>query len=404
METGIQLESVIFQGLSFKNVVIYTLFIILVSKHFRFHKIKPHIIVIKTYKLYIIIIILSVMSLLIPYFNANARFNYIDALISIKRVMLDGLLTYLIYFYFSLNTKSTEFMLKMLIVIIGISAFLTFVDAATNSINIFGFDLVETNRPLGAFGEPNQTALIIALYVPFIISTCLVGNFYKWISFSSATFCFAAIVMTSSRGGLISLCIGVLAFLWMSNDKLKIEQKFLMSITLPLSLLIAWYVLPVHYIDLIYERFSFLDAKKINMQEASAGRTYLWDIGYNMWIESPIFGNGWTAFKSTTGAAIHNTILEYMIGMGLVGSGVFIYLWYTIFTFIMNTKRFCSSSHETIIISSFSAGILALLTGLLFVNLYTTWLFVWIYVAITMAYCNNIRYKHRTRFFLASPK
>ncbi|MEE9423630.1 MAG: O-antigen ligase family protein [Methylococcales bacterium] len=360
-------------------------------------KIKPHFIMRKTRNIYITLIFLSLLSLSIPYINENEKFSYVDALISIKSVLLDGLLFYIVYFYYTLNINESRFMLQLLVIIIGVAAFLTFIDAATNAVSIFGFDLVETNRPLGAFGEPNQTALIIALYTPFIISICLVGNMNRFVSISCAIFCFSAIVMTSSRGGIVSLCVGLLVFIWMAKDNLKIEQKLLMSISLPMGSLVGWFVLPTKYTDLILDRFSFIGNNTIDFQEASAGRTYLWDVGYKMWLDSPIFGNGWTAFKSTTGAAIHNTLLEYLVGMGLIGAALFMYLWYTIFVFVSKTRKYCHSRHDTIIISGLAAGIIALLTGLLFVNLYITWFFVWIYAGITMAYCNIIRYRYRLR-------
>jgi O-antigen ligase len=393
LESGMQLSSLITKGLSFKNIILYLMLVLAVISRISspINLSTPN-----TKKLKWVIILLVFyggISLVIPYMGAVKGFNYSEAFIGLKNILLDGLVCYLVFYFFSLYKDKSFWLLRAMLIMIGIAALLTVIDAIYK-INLFGFDEVDTNRSRGAFGEPNQTALIFALYAPLIASFAFGKRQFKVLYVLLAIFCVSAIITTSSRGGVLALAMGFLSFMLLIRNKISIGHKIFLLISLPLCGLIAWNILPEAYTEQLLNRLSFLGEKKINAQEASAGRTYLWQIGIKMWLESPVFGNGWTAFSSANNVAVHNTFLLYLIELGLIGAILFVYFWFKSIFFLRAVKNTIVYETDGIVLGGFISGIIALMTGLFFVNLYKPWLFVWAYIGVAHAYAAHFSKGH----------
>ncbi|MGY6275974.1 O-antigen ligase family protein [Methylomonas sp. MgM2] len=341
----------------------------------------------------VLIVFYGAISIAIPYLENTRKFNYPEAIISIKNILLDSLACYIVFYYFYFYKNGGRPLIFIMVIVIGIAGSLTVLDGISNSISLFGFDEQEKNRPRGAFGEPNQTALIFALYTPLITSFLISKTKYKLIYLCCAFAAILAIIITSSRGGVLALAIGLLTFLFLIRKHTGTGYKILLSISIPLCGIIFWNVLPDNYTELIVQRFSFLGEKKINVTQASAGRTYLWTLGYEMWLKAPIFGAGWTAFKSATGLAAHNTFLQYLIELGVIGAFLFILFWYKSFKFLLEARKFCHTNTDAIILCGFASGLVALMVGLFFVNLYKPWFFAWSYIAVGHAFAHELSIK-----------
>lgn len=388
LETGVGLQSVIVTGLSFKNLFIYGMFMFLLVRVMM----GKRIYVVRDLKVVVGLLVGVILySLIMILFQGSVGGKIVQGLMAWKTELVDGLLCFLVFFYFSsLSDSNLKFMIPSLMLIIGVAALATLSDAMLSGVSIFGHD--ETSfRTRGAFGESNQTAAVLAMYFQFAVSLFLVRGKFRLLYGGIAIVILAAIASTVSRGGLVSAGLGAIFLLWMVRDHLSIASKTLVIMSAPLILVLAWLLLPETYQTLLLERFSFLGQEKIDLNEASAGRTMLWEFAYNLWKESPLLGRGWNSFQITTGVASHNTYMEYLVSLGLFGFVLIMVFWSKLFLFFFKSRRFVFESSEGILLGGICAGLLSILLAIFFVNLYKPWLFVWSFLGVAAAYANGIR-------------
>jgi len=395
LETGVQLESYIVQGVSFKNIVIYGLFLVAYAQRIKVtnYTIEPD--VRRIYRLFIMFIIYALFLTVVSGSLGWNSYQFLPGLMSLKNELLDSFLCLLIFFYLSYGDKSINFMMRSLAIIIGAASIVTVLDVVVSSVSIFGFDDVETNRARGAFGEPNQTAAILSLYLPFTIALVLSKVKNKLMFAAVAMSVLAALISTVSRGGILASVIAGACFLWLIRKDMSIEKKTLFVISIPMVIVLGMAVLPPALFDLMLERFTTMSSEESSLQEASAGRTMLWEMSFTMWLESIFIGHGWNAFRNITGLATHNTYLDYLVSVGLLGTSLIMSVWYMIIRFLFKTREYCQSKDERIIVSSLVAGLVGLFVALIFVNLYKPWLFVWSFIGVSLLFANKIRLNYK---------
>ena len=397
LEVGIQLESYIVQGLSVKNVFIYGLFMLIyvlrinTARHQNSSKVRD------IHRLFLVFILYAVLATLFSssLLNPESRYKLLPGMMSIKSELVDSLLAMLIFYYISNSYRDVRFVLHSLVIVVSAASALTLVDVVVPGISIFGFDDVETGRPRGAFGEPNQTAAVLALYAPLVVAFAITAKKWKMLYVGCVISVVAAIVSTGSRGGIVATTVGMWLFLFVINRYLSLGKKALIVMSIPLLFIAGVKLLPSAHIELLVDRFSIaLDSSK-TLQESSAGRTMLWNMAYGMWQESPLLGQGWGAFRNIWSVASHNVYLDYLISVGFLGTVIILTVWYKILKFVWLSSRCSPFNNEKIVSFGILSGIIAFLVAILFVNLYKPWLFVWAFVGVALAYANQIllRYK-----------
>lgn len=395
LETGVQLESYIVQGVSFKNIVIYGLFLVTYAQRIKSSRytIDPEIK--RIYQLFLIFIIYALFLTIISGSIGWNEYRLMPGLMSLKNELIDSFLCLLIFFYLSYGVKSVNFMMRTLAVIIGMASVVTVLDVAVSSVSIFGFDDIETNRARGAFGEPNQTAAILALYLPFTIGLSLSGVKHKLIYIAVTLSVLAALISTVSRGGILASVVAGICFLWLIRKDMSFGKKTLFIISVPIIFVFGLAVLPQALFDLVLERFTSMSGEKTSLQEASAGRSMLWEMSFNMWLESILIGQGWNAFRNIEQLATHNTYLDYLVSVGLLGTSLIMTVWYKLTRFLLKTRSYCQTKDERIIVSSLVSGLIGLFIALMFVNLYKPWLFVWSFIGVSLIFANTIRLNYK---------
>jgi O-antigen ligase len=120
-----------------------------------------------------------------------------------------------------------------------------------------------------------------------------------------------AVVGTFSRSGF--LCISLVLCLFMVRENTKA--------IVPAVTIGAIFLLLISSIPQLHSRIYSIGSE---VGEGGGERYYLWNVALDMWLKSPLLGNGLTSFYSRYNSAAHNTYLQILAEGGIVGFGIFI--------------------------------------------------------------------------------
>ncbi len=206
----------------------------------------------------------------------------------------------------------------------------------------------DIKRAEGSLGNPNNTAAIFCMLLPF--STVLLGRKSGWqgLMFSAlvALFLMTAIFLTASRGALLTLIAVAAAALIMFRMKGKI-----ITISLLLFSVLLFYTLFDNYQGLKrYEQL--LNSGNVIETEAVQVRLEITAIGLQLFMDNPVWGVGAGSFQSETkdmeteyngylysGIAPHNMYTQILAELGMVGFLLFGWFYFTIFEYIFSCVR-----------------------------------------------------------------
>lgn len=159
--------------------------------------------------------------------------------------------------------------------------------------------------------------------IPFVASmTLLLDNVLKkkrtFISIALYVVNAIAIVYTASRGSFLSAIISsVLVFLFfLFSKKIKFSRKLFYFILLAVIVGVLIKVIEMQF-PLQWERLNNFDSG-----DMGSGRIDLWKVGIRDWWNSPLFGNGFGYARLAHNKVTHNTYIQLLNEMGLVGFGI----------------------------------------------------------------------------------
>ena len=156
--------------------------------------------------------------------------------------------------------------------------------------------------------------------------------------------CFLAVIGSFSRGGMITMA-AMITFLWT-----KTNRKFVSATVMTVAVLCAMAFAPQEYKDRIGSTFEQFEEKESaydddsNLDESFCLRLAVWQIGFDMTLDNPIFGNGLRSIQNHDVAtnyldpdnhicgdkkkygvrAAHNIYVEVMTDSGFPGLMMFI--------------------------------------------------------------------------------
>jgi O-antigen ligase len=182
-----------------------------------------------------------------------------------------------------------------------------------------------------AFGfDPNDLAGTLALAVPIVWYQMTRYNRWRWWNKLFLVMVVLAILLTASRGGLVSLGMASIYPLW-TMRKISWSQRLAM-----LALLLISGVTVFHFRDAI----SFHRLATIGPQFATRdlnGRYQVWIRGAEVLMENPLLGVGPGAFGTALGIGggakvhAHNTMLEVAVEHGVIGFVLFVSIIVSLF-------------------------------------------------------------------------
>jgi hypothetical protein len=134
----------------------------------------------------------------------------------------------------------------------------------------------------------------------------------------------AGIVGTYSRSGIIALSIVTLLYLFRGN----LLKTIFFSLVLGCITIIATTMIPQ-----LHDRMFGIDTA---IKEGASGRFMLWELAVKMWFQSPVYGNGMSAFYEKYRAAVHSSYLQILSETGIIG--LFLYLSVTFQALLFGLK------------------------------------------------------------------
>lgn len=168
-------------------------------------------------------------------------------------------------------------------------------------------------RGTGIFGDPNDLAMSLVLVCPFLFSMVLAGGTgltRRLLAAASLGVMLYALVLTQSRGGLLSLAVLGGAYAWRRFGRVP---AVVVGLVFAVAMLAA----------------GSSRLKEMNASETSAaGRIDAWDAGLQMLRSRPVFGVGAGAFTDHHQLVAHNSFIHTAAETGLVGAYCFVGMLY----------------------------------------------------------------------------
>jgi O-antigen ligase len=186
-------------------------------------------------------------------------------------------------------------------------------------VGLFGTHSVEGRvRYRGDLNDPNEVALVfaaggISLLIAFMRRK---GPLFVGIGALGLTMCVSSILMTQSRGAMLSGAFGLLLLALFFRGRARRRLLTFVAITWILwTLFDRWTssIMEEQVISEIVARFSGDDVSSLN------GRVEIWQQFAEEFWNSPLIGSGYYSTLYTIGSSGHNLILTTVIERGLVG-------------------------------------------------------------------------------------
>lgn len=244
------------------------------------------------------------------------------------------------------------------------------------------------------FGNPNDYASYLVLFIPLILSSLLFQQtlFKRVGSVLLLLMTLIGLIITGSRGGILSLIFSLLVGLWALKHEKMIRFRTIMFVgPFFILLCVGSYALAPSQVKETLEKK--LDSKQMQgIDRFTSGRTLILRNGLSLFIESPIYGHGQDTFAQLQeqrfgiSAVAHNRYLSYMVEYGIIGLAIYImilikigrHIWYKIKT----SKEF----QGKVIFMSYFLGFCGFTFSLIGLNSYNSLYIFWIYTAVIYKY------------------
>lgn len=226
-----------------------------------------------------------------------------------------------------------------------------------------GLVTVGDGRTTLAFGSnvANPNNLAASLILPFAMQLGRLMMYSKGKHLMDIIFfilIFAAVIITGSRGGLISI-FGVLIAMFILVKPTQQENKIVFSIAS--MLIVITYLLLPYLPEELVQRF----IPSGDLDGFSTNRITVWQAGLDLWQKNPLLGYGFNNFypmmlKSTgLNWAAHNLYLQFLVELGPFGLAFLLFIFWKSFSFIAKSSLAISAKAALagLAIASFSSNI-----------------------------------------------
>ncbi|MCP1675803.1 hypothetical protein J2T57_002958 [Natronocella acetinitrilica] len=311
----------------------------------------------------------------------------IPALISLKGRLVDYYLFFLVFFLGSRTAADALWLQRWILVVIAAGSIATVLDAY-NLPNLNVISVRRDGRVEGPLGEANQYGLFIAMFLPILLARVWSTRGLERAFFAmGSAFSFWVLAMTVSRGAYVALLLGsLLAAVYFRRF---LNRRYVLRI-LGLGVLggigVAVF-LGQEYADLVMDRT--VDAASTgDAFEISSGRNWIWATALGYMLQHPtslVTGYGWDTFYATMYIAPHNTYFWHFFELGPPGVLILFLLLCSVLRYTrLATVGAAGNAAHTANLLGFGFGFTALMVGLMFVDLWAPWYFIWAYCGTAM--------------------
>ncbi len=372
-------------GMSVKNLFLYLVFAVIAIETALTRNRKLELMsVLVPFFIFALYAIFSwlVLILLVQYPNYSIRLS----LISLKSGPIETLMVLILFFYGARDTTQALSVLRSMVWLIIAGNVVTVIDGA-NIVNLGLISLREDGRVGGTIGNSNEFAYFVALFLPTIIA------FYwhdkgarKVLAGIGVIFSGLAFLMAVSRGAIVGLVVGALLGAWYLRAIIPTQVLVRSGLSaLGLCVVAVIGAFAIGYGELLAERFGQFGEGR---QVASSGRTVIWGKALGSMLENPltfIVGYGWHAYESAVefNFATHNYYLNILYNLGMVGVGLFLLVAVNVLRAARSAVNVADDEVRPFLIA-FLFGFLSLLVAIFFGGLYTSAIYIWAFVGISL--------------------
>jgi len=283
------------------------------------------------------------------------------------------------------SVKASLFLLLLLFLIMNVMTILGSLDL----VKISGIVLDEKyGRTEGAFGEPNQYAAYIVLFIPLAIAGLFIFKSVLARLFAIAVTLTAlyALLLTGSRGGLAGLLCGLTALCVLEMRRrgaaALLKAAFVAIAAMVITLGGAFYFLPETSKQGLQQNV-IARAEGGDLAAYSSGRLERWQQSIELFLTSPVFGTGWQTLSGLTGHSPHSDFILFLTTTGLIGFALYLWIFYRLLRTALS-YRAAHATADRLYYTSYLAGLLSFVVTMVFVNLYSPYYFLFIYSGLIL--------------------
>jgi O-antigen ligase len=374
-------ELSVLPGLSFKNIIIYCVAIVLTLRMVvgrgtftAMGKMQGVFVVLIAYT----IVTWLVAGLLIKYPN----YELMQSAIVLKSGVIDHYIFFLVFLFGVQSTEDTLKVIKALLLGAFIANVITVLDAM--HIISLGFRIRDDGRTSGAIGESNQYAAFIVLFLPATVAAAVASRGFQRLFWIGATLIAAVtLFMTASRGGFVGLALSLAVGAYLYRHLISYGRiaGWIFGALIVLVVFVSF----SQYGNLLAERM--MGTGSIDASTASSGRSDIWATAFAAMFANPITlitGYGWNVYWSMPFQfSPHNHYLALWFNLGLLGLFCGCYL---LFAPIRRARRASLRALPPARgqLIAFVMGGVGIATAVFFVDLYNPWFYFWMYCGTVM--------------------
>jgi len=365
-------------GLSFKNAMLYMLFIALVLEFVLGNR-DPLRDTWPLHSAWVLLVFYATFTwLAIILLGIHRGYDETASFISLKGRLVDLFLFLLVYLYGPRDISTSVKVLRWLIALLVLFNLVTLID----SLNVPDLGIInerEDGRIAGPVQEVNQFGSVLIFLIPVTAGLALGSSRALRLMFAfGAALAVVLLGLTVSRGSYVGFAVGGLFSLYLVRDHVRKASIIRGGIIALVVIALAAVTVAILNPEGLLEKFDFAGA---SLDGISSGRLDMWRrvlTKMSYWPLSFVFGYGWNAYVPLIGihGDPHNTYLLYWFNLGLFGLGLYLFVVIWIIRYTVTSLRFVSEELKPLVIG-FITGFLALHVGVFFVELYTPWLFIW---------------------------
>ena len=307
---------------------------------------------------------------------------------------LKGWLNPILLFFILYNTLDKEHHCSL--ALLGLILFMGVVSISTIAAQAGLVHLPGTKVMAGraaGFAEPNQLAACLVLFLPILASGVLFGDGKrkKLFSLILILLLLIALVITGSRGGIIALGCCILVYFWIFSRKRLLRFSsllFTVFLAFPLLMVSVFVLTPETVRESVATRFD--PSTAANASELTSGRTTLWVNGFQLFLQSPLYGHGMATFvplmkkNFPIWANSHNDYLLYLVHHGIVGLGLFLLVLGSLFHQSWQITNRAEDRATSILALSYFSGLAGFAVAMFGVNIIQPLYLFWAYSAIVL--------------------
>ena len=245
------------------------------------------------------------------------------------------------------------------------------------------------------FGEANQYAAFLVLFIPLLFSFFLnqKSSLPKVISAFFLIITLMGLFVTGSRGGTLSFLLSMIVYLFILKREKMIRITTIISMVLTLLVVggISYVAVPSNVREGITVKFD--PSGSDDLADYTSGRIDLAGNGIKLFSESPIFGHGQQAFVPLSKLRgfpkignSHNDYILHAVHYGIIGLIIFLVLFTKVPRHVWHHLNTTTDSWSKYLYASYLAGFLGYAFSMLSVNMFAPRYLFWMYTAIIYRY------------------